>query len=113
MAGQQSAEGGRGEEGDGGPGIAHMPFVVMEDLLDKLKLLNYELEFVSELRMRPLNRHYFVIQVRNFLPIYLSSNTDFSLSMFIKHSFSDQSRGTVFPLHFSGGVAHQENWQKV
>ena len=33
-----------------------MPFVVMEDLLDKLKLLDYEVEFVSELRMRPLNR---------------------------------------------------------
>ena len=34
----------------------------MEDLLDKLKLLNYELEFVSELKMRPLNKHYFVLQ---------------------------------------------------
>ena len=34
----------------------------MEDLLDKLKLLDYEREFVSELKMRPLNRHYFVIQ---------------------------------------------------
>ena len=27
---------------DGGPGLVFMPFVVMEDLLDKLKLLNYE-----------------------------------------------------------------------
>ena len=27
---------------DGGPGLVYMPFVVMEDLLDKLKLLNYE-----------------------------------------------------------------------
>ena len=27
---------------DGGPGLTYMPFVVMEDLLDKLKLLNYE-----------------------------------------------------------------------
>ncbi len=27
---------------DGGPGLAYMPFVIMEDLLDKLKLLNYE-----------------------------------------------------------------------
>jgi estrogen-related receptor beta like 1 len=39
-----------------------MSFVVMEDLLDKLKLLNYEEEFVRELKMRPLNRHYFVLQ---------------------------------------------------
>ena len=50
-------------EAGAGPGMQFMPFVVMEDLLDKLKLLNYELEFVAELRMRPLNRHYFVIQV--------------------------------------------------
>jgi len=47
---------------ESGPGMMFMPFVVMEDLLDKLKLLNYEQEFVSELRMRPLNRHYFVLQ---------------------------------------------------
>ena len=49
----------------GGPGQIYKPFVVMEDLLDKLKLLNYELEFVSELKMRPLNRHYFVIQTNS------------------------------------------------
>ena len=48
--------------GDAGPGHLYSPFVIMEDLLDKLKLLDYELEFVSELKMRPLNRHYFVIQ---------------------------------------------------
>ena len=42
----RSAEvvGDNGEAGvaDGGPGLAYMSFVVMEDLLDKLKLLNYE-----------------------------------------------------------------------
>ena len=43
-------------EEDSGPGLQFMPFVVMEDLLDKLKLLDYEIEFVSELRMRPLTR---------------------------------------------------------
>ena len=62
MSRQQSAEVGGREEGEGGPGLQYMPFVVMEDLLDKLKLLDYEVEFVSELKMRPLNRHYFVIQ---------------------------------------------------
>ena len=45
-----------------GPGHAFLPFLVMEDLLDKLKLLDYDIQFVSELKMRPLNRHYFVIQ---------------------------------------------------
>merc|ERR1712012_196060 len=52
----------RSGETESGPGVEFMPFVVMEDLLDKLKLLNYELEFVAELKMRPLNRHYFVLQ---------------------------------------------------
>ncbi|XP_040574524.1 intraflagellar transport protein 57 homolog [Lepeophtheirus salmonis] len=46
---------------DGGPGLAFMPFVIMENLVDKLKLLNYEDEFVSGLKMRPLSRHYFVL----------------------------------------------------
>ena len=44
-------------EEEGGPGNLFMPFVVMEDLLDKLKLLNYEQEFVADLKMRPLNRY--------------------------------------------------------
>ena len=70
-----------------GPGHIFLPFLVMEvmmmmimtmklmmimmlmmmikDLLDKLKLLDYDIQFVSELKMRPLNRHYFVIQVRD------------------------------------------------
>ena len=68
-----------------GPGHVFLPFLVMEvmimimimtmmlmmmmmimkDLLDKLKLLDYDIQFVSELKMRPLNRHYFVIQVRD------------------------------------------------
>ena len=37
-----TSEEGGGTLADGGPGLAYMPFVVMEDLLDKLKLLNYE-----------------------------------------------------------------------
>ena len=48
-----------------GPGHLYTPFITMEDLLDKLKLLNYELEFVLDLKMRPLNRHYFVIQTNS------------------------------------------------
>ncbi|XP_032665430.1 intraflagellar transport protein 57 homolog isoform X2 [Odontomachus brunneus] len=33
----------------------------MEDLLEKLKLLNYDSEFVQDLKMKPINRHYFVV----------------------------------------------------
>ena len=42
LLGSSGNEEGGGTITDGGPGLAYMPFVVMEDLLDKLKLLNYE-----------------------------------------------------------------------
>lgn len=35
------------------------PYVInirMEDLLEKLKLLNYDADFVQELKMKPINR---------------------------------------------------------
>ncbi|XP_074652911.1 intraflagellar transport protein 57 homolog [Tubulanus polymorphus] len=48
-----------GEEG--GPGAAYMQFVVMEELLDKLKLLNYESSFSRQIGMKPFSRHYFAI----------------------------------------------------
>ena len=47
---------GEAEEGDAGPGQIFAPFLAMEDLLDKLKLLNYEKELVLKMRMRPINR---------------------------------------------------------
>ena len=77
MSRQPSADAaGRGGESEVGPGMVYKPFIVMEDLLDKLKLMNYEKEFSAELRMRPLNRHYFVIQTnsgeQSFLFSYLS-----------------------------------------
>ncbi|RXG62272.1 Intraflagellar transport protein 57-like protein [Armadillidium vulgare] len=37
----------------------YMPFVVMDDLLDKLKLLNYDKEFVQDMKKKSLNRHFF------------------------------------------------------
>lgn len=54
----------RREEGveDGGPGMAYMSFSLMEDLLDKLKLINYDKEFVKDLRIKAVNRHYFAQQ---------------------------------------------------
>ncbi|XP_037086351.1 intraflagellar transport protein 57 homolog [Pollicipes pollicipes] len=45
---------------DGGPGLHYMAYVVMDDLADKLKLLDYERDFCKPLKMKPLNRHYFV-----------------------------------------------------
>ncbi|EFN73091.1 Intraflagellar transport protein 57-like protein [Camponotus floridanus] len=43
------------------PSASYVINMRMEDLLEKLKLLNYDAEFVQELRMKPINRHYFVI----------------------------------------------------
>ena len=57
-----SARSSRTDDGDvddgdgGGPGAAYTPFVIMDDLLDKLKLLNYDREFILDLRIKPLNR---------------------------------------------------------
>ncbi|GAB1859170.1 Intraflagellar transport protein 57-like protein [Camponotus japonicus] len=43
------------------PSASYVINMRMEDLLEKLKLLNYDAEFVQELRMKPINRHYFVV----------------------------------------------------
>ncbi|XP_053408903.1 intraflagellar transport protein 57 homolog isoform X1 [Mercenaria mercenaria] len=53
----------RGEDAveDGGPGLVYMPFVVNEELVDKLRLLNYETEFIKPLNMKSMSRHYFAI----------------------------------------------------
>ena len=56
MSGRRSLVDEDTEEVDGGPGLAYMPFVVMDDLLDKLKLLDYDKEFLIDLKMKPLNR---------------------------------------------------------
>ncbi|XP_066601228.1 intraflagellar transport protein 57 homolog [Prorops nasuta] len=43
------------------PSASYVVNIKMEDLLEKLKLLNYDKEFVHDLKMKPLNRHYFAI----------------------------------------------------
>ncbi|KAH9504789.1 Intraflagellar transport protein 57 [Bulinus truncatus] len=58
---EDKRRGGGDEVEDGGPGLAYMPFVVMEELLDKLRLLAYEKEFCKKMNLKPLNRHYFAI----------------------------------------------------
>ncbi|KAM4727645.1 intraflagellar transport protein 57 homolog [Anableps anableps] len=69
-------EGRRGEEEDRGPGAAHRGFVVMENLLEKLKLLNYEEEVLVKHNMKSLTRHYFVSSP------YLASNPGEQFYMF-------------------------------
>ncbi|XP_015920454.1 intraflagellar transport protein 57 homolog [Parasteatoda tepidariorum] len=50
------------DKDNNGPGIVYSTFVSMESLLEKLKLLNYDSEFVQEFKMKFLNKHYFAIQ---------------------------------------------------
>lgn len=49
-------DGRRGEEEERGPGAAHQVFVVMECLLEKLKVLNYEEEVLAKHNMKNLSR---------------------------------------------------------
>ncbi|GAA6085697.1 intraflagellar transport protein 57 homolog [Tachysurus ichikawai] len=50
----------REDEDDRSPGLQHQMFLIMEDLLDKLKLLDYEEHVLVKHNMKPLSRHYFV-----------------------------------------------------
>ncbi|XP_068124561.1 intraflagellar transport protein 57 homolog isoform X1 [Hyperolius riggenbachi] len=49
------------EEDDRSPGAAFQVFVLMEDLLEKLKLLKYEEEVLKRHNMRPISRLYFAV----------------------------------------------------
>ncbi|KAL5271277.1 hypothetical protein ACHWQZ_G001799 [Mnemiopsis leidyi] len=42
-------------------GAAFLPYMIMEDIIDKLKLLNYEDEFIARLGQRPISRTYFAV----------------------------------------------------
>ena len=49
--------GGGDEDGEGGgPGLVYMPFVLMEELLDKLRLLGYDREFARKMNLKPISR---------------------------------------------------------
>ena len=54
-----SADERRRDEGgeEGGPGSAYFVFVQMEELLDKLKLLNYEATYCKQLGFKPFSRY--------------------------------------------------------
>lgn len=49
-------ENGVGVEASGGAGAAYRPFVIMEELLDKLKLLHYDDSFCRQLGLKPFSR---------------------------------------------------------
>jgi hypothetical protein len=45
------------------PGATFQQFLVMEDLIDKMKLLKYDSEFVKEHKTKPLSRYNFILKV--------------------------------------------------
>ncbi|XP_046415492.1 intraflagellar transport protein 57 homolog [Neodiprion fabricii] len=53
------------------PSAAYAPSVRMEDLIDKLKILNYDTEFVQNMKMKPINRHYFVVATNSGEQFYI------------------------------------------
>ncbi|KAJ8316077.1 hypothetical protein KUTeg_006091 [Tegillarca granosa] len=59
---------------DGGPGLVYMPFVIMEELLDKLRLLDYERDFSRKMNMKPISRHYFAIPTNPGEQFYMFSS---------------------------------------
>eukprot|EP00117_Sycon_ciliatum_P004449 scpid40967/ scgid8819/ Intraflagellar transport protein 57 homolog len=65
MAEAGGDSGRRGGGGGGGDapvaGSLFIPVMMMEDLLDKLKLLNYEHEFCAQNEIRPFPRHHFAL----------------------------------------------------
>jgi len=38
------------------PGLIHQPFVLMEELLEKLKLVNYDVDFCHAFHFKPISR---------------------------------------------------------
>ena len=57
---ERHEDGASGEAG--GPGMLYQPFVIMEELLDKLKLLHYEDGYCRQLGMKPFSRFMFTIK---------------------------------------------------
>lgn len=57
MAAEGEGEGRRVGELSDNPLLAHLVFVKMEDVMDKLKLLNYEQGFCKKLKFKPFSRY--------------------------------------------------------
>lgn len=49
------------------PGASFTVFILMEDLIDKMKLLKYEVEFAKEFNIKPLSRYIFITVCQKFV----------------------------------------------
>nr|XP_031845640.1 intraflagellar transport protein 57 homolog [Nomia melanderi] len=89
------------------PSASYVTYVKMEDLLEKLKLLNYDTEFLPEFKIKTINRSYFVTQTnpgeqfytftslaawlirkagRNFDPPQESDDPNSTIALILDHS---------------------------
>ena len=59
MEGDENSGGRRTGELSDNPLLAQLVFVKMEDIMDKLKLLNYEADFCKTLKMKPFPKYVF------------------------------------------------------
>lgn len=77
----------------GNPQLAHLVFIKMEDLMDGLKLLNYEAKFCKQFKFKPFPRYYtislFIHHVLTpkgiILPSLLILESSFMLSQILQH----------------------------
>ncbi|KAG8587262.1 hypothetical protein GDO81_005616 [Engystomops pustulosus] len=67
-------DGRRMEEEERGPGAVFHVFVLMEDLLEKLKLLDYEEDLLRKQNMRPISRLYFALPTNPGEQFYMFSS---------------------------------------
>ncbi|KAM3934549.1 intraflagellar transport protein 57 homolog [Leptodactylus fuscus] len=66
-------DGRRMEEEERGPGAVFQVFILMEDLLEKLKLLDYEEDLLRKHNMRPISRLYFAMPTNPGEQFYMFS----------------------------------------
>jgi len=75
-----------------GPGQVYAIFLSMESLLDKLKLLNYDKDFVMALKMKPLNRYMKHACQSNGVISWLTESLCFFVFFFcLRHYFAIQT----------------------
>ena len=59
------------------PLLSHLVLIKMEDVMDKLKLLNYEKEFCRKLKLRPIPRYTVICDLTDYnivnIILYLTS----------------------------------------
>jgi estrogen-related receptor beta like 1 len=62
------------EADNDGNQVPNMTIIKMEEIMDKLKLLDYEIGFCKKLKFRPFPRHYFALATNSGEQFYYFSN---------------------------------------